>query len=308
MHTIVPQERPHAALKTSRIMVRRPPRIATAALIALAAVAAASTISSPLGGGGIGWGAAAWHSPPHESSPIKGEEHFGALGKARPTHWDFETGDLQGWRVVSGDLGPQPTHNDNDRWGGNFAKQGRWFIGTCEVPGGGFDDARTGEIRSPTFASRSRFIRLLVGGGADRNSTYVALIRAGDGQELKRASGHNAEAMTPVLWEVSADRGAVVYLKIVDRATGGWGHINVDDIRELTPQEEAEVLRQEAQAKQARAERIARFKASLEAPARSASAAGATCASGRSSTPATRRAWCPADSLACAWMTARASR
>ena len=170
--------------------------------------------------------------------------------------------------MVSGDLGPQPTHNDNDRWGGNFAKQGRWFIGTCEVPGGGFDDARTGEIRSPTFASRSRFIRLLVGGGADRNSTYVALIRAGDGQELKRAWGHNAEAMTPVLWEVSADRGAVVYLKIVDRATGGWGHINVDDIRELTPQEEAEVLRQEAQAKQARAERIARFKASLEAPAR----------------------------------------
>jgi len=180
-------------------------------------------------------------------------------------HWDFETG-FEGWQVVSGNLGPQPTDASNDRWSGNFNKQGNWFIGTCELPDRSFDDGRTGELRSPTFVIQSKLIDLLVGGGAYGDATYVALIRASDDVELQRASGHNREAMEPVFWEVSAHRGEAVYIKIVDRAIGGWGHINVDDIRELTPKEETEVARQQAQAAKARAERIAKFKASLTAP------------------------------------------
>ena len=196
-------------------------------------------------------------------------------------HWDFEAGlqvarppseaataaeGLAGWEVVSGNLAPQPTNASNDRWGGNFGKQGDWFIGTCELPDGDYDDALTGELRSPTFVIGSRFIRLLVGGGGHRDQTYVALIRASDGAELKRSWGRNNEVMVPVLWEVAEHRGTPVYIQIVDRATGGWGHINVDDIREVGPEEEAEVARQEAEAAKARAERIRKFEVSLTAP------------------------------------------
>ena len=44
--------------------------------------------------------------------------------------------------------------------------------------------------------------------------------------------------MTRRYWDVSKHKGEQVYLKIVDSNTGGWGHLNVDDIRELTPAEE----------------------------------------------------------------------
>ncbi|UCH35024.1 MAG: hypothetical protein JSV65_01340 [Armatimonadota bacterium] len=182
--------------------------------------------------------------------------------------WDFETG-LQDWQVVSGNLGPQPTNAGNDRWGGNFDKQGDWFIGTGELPDGGFDDARTGELRSPTFVIHSNYIRVLVGGGGfNPNEAHVALIRASDDAELARSWGRNREAMIPVLWEVAEHRGTPAYIRIVDRATGGWGHVNVDDIRELTPKEEADVARQKTRAAQARAERIRKFKSSLTAQTR----------------------------------------
>ena len=66
-------------------------------------------------------------------------------------HWDFETGDLGRWQVAWGDLGPQPTDAGDDRWGGDFGKQGAWFVGTGELPGGGFSEALTGEVWSPVF-------------------------------------------------------------------------------------------------------------------------------------------------------------
>ncbi len=151
--------------------------------------------------------------------------------------WDFESGTLEGWRVVSGNLPPQPTAAEDDRWGDRFGKQGRYFIGTCELPGGGFDDRRTGELRSPEFTIRGDFIRLLVGGGAHPNECFVALVDAQTGRELARATGRNAEFMMPVYWDVRRYKGRRVFIRIVDRHTGGWGHINVDDIREMTAEQ-----------------------------------------------------------------------
>ncbi len=58
-----------------------------------------------------------------------------------PIRFNFETGDLQGWKVVSGKFGPLPAHNDNDRHGGNFSKEGKYFIGTCELGQGPYSDA-----------------------------------------------------------------------------------------------------------------------------------------------------------------------
>ncbi|MBC7287655.1 MAG: hypothetical protein H5T86_06330, partial [Armatimonadetes bacterium] len=159
------------------------------------------------------------------------------LTQPAPVCWDFEDGTLQGWTVVSGNLAPQPTDQQNDRHGDAFGKQGQWFIGTCELPGPGpeFDDRLTGEIRSPVFTIHYDAIALLVGGGANIEQTFVALVDASSGTELRRATGNNAEYMEEIVWDLRDLKGRAVYLRIVDEAQGGWGHINVDFIRELTP-------------------------------------------------------------------------
>lgn len=87
------------------------------------------------------------------------------LAQPDPVSWDFEDGTLQGWQVVSGNLGPQPTDAKDDRCGGSFGEQGTYFLGTGELPGGGFSDALTGELRSPQFTLGHDALCLLVGAG-----------------------------------------------------------------------------------------------------------------------------------------------
>jgi non-lysosomal glucosylceramidase len=181
--------------------------------------------------------------------------------------WDFESGDLQGWTVISGNLGKQPSANDDDRWQGNFAKQGKYFIGTYE----GASDGATGELRSPTFTIQGDALSLLVGGGRDAAKTFIALVLVDGDREVRRAAGDNAEAMARVRWDLKPYRGSEAYLRIVDTATGGWGHINVDDIRELTAEQAAEEerLEQERAAARARAqeERYQQWRKQALAPA-----------------------------------------
>ncbi len=151
--------------------------------------------------------------------------------------FDFEDGTLQGWTIVSGNAGKQPSANDDDRWGGNYGKQGKYFIGTYE----NLKDEAQVEMRSPEFTITSDYISLLVGGGSYPDGEYIALCRASDGSVLMRETGANSEHMTRRQWDVSKYKGEKVYLKLVDRETGGWGHINVDDIHEMTPAEMAAI-------------------------------------------------------------------
>lgn len=171
---------------------------------------------------------------------------LGAAAGTAPVRFDFESGDLQGWRVVAGKFGPLPAWNDNDRHGGNFDKQGKYFIGTCELGNGPFDDDMRGEIRSPSFVVRHPGMSLLVGGGSNRAQCYVALCRWSDDAELFRETGTNVEAMTRRFWDVSPYMGVRMYVKVVDAATGPWGHVNVDDVRELTEAEVKQLARQRA--------------------------------------------------------------
>ena len=185
---------------------------------------------------------------------------FVLLGDAAwcSTKFDFEDGALHGWTVVSGDAGPQPVNKDDDRWSGNFNKQGKWFIGTYE----NLSDKATVELRSPIFKIDSNHISLLVGGGNHPAGTYVALCLADNDKELFHETGNNREQMSRRLWDVSAYHGQPVYLKIVDKEIGSWGHINMDDIRELTPAEERKI----AEDKDAKEKALRRWYADLMKP------------------------------------------
>jgi hypothetical protein len=164
------------------------------------------------------------------------------LSKAR---WDFESGTLEGWTVVSGNLGKQPASNDNDRHGGSFNKHGKYFIGTYEDGAKPIGDQVIGELRSPVFVADAERLAMLIGGGNNIATTYVALCDANNDQELLKAAGQDAESMEDVVWDISRFRGRRLYLKVVDRPSPRWGHINLDNVRAVTKAEAARIQREQ---------------------------------------------------------------
>jgi arylsulfatase A-like enzyme len=144
--------------------------------------------------------------------------------------FDFESGDLQGWKVVEGEFDLIASDRPAlAAWQDvPFNKQGRYHLSTVERSG---DlppaDAMTGVIQSPTFLLRGKAMSFLVGGG-DGPDTYVALCTA-DGKERMRAGGTNSPVMRRVDWDVAPYVGREVFLRIVDRKRRVWAHVTFDD-------------------------------------------------------------------------------
>ena len=98
-------------------------------------------------------------------------------------------------------------------------------------------DQSTGTITSPTFTITSNYIDLLVGGG---NHPYNANPAPGSeptavnlvvgGNVVATATGQDNEALNWVAWNTASLQGQQAQIQIVDQNTGGWGHINLDNI------------------------------------------------------------------------------
>ncbi|WLR60988.1 GH32 C-terminal domain-containing protein [Guptibacillus hwajinpoensis] len=142
---------------------------------------------------------------------------------------DFEAGNLTGWTVMEGDAfnDLDVTSADDWGWGGPFNQNGAFHL--YSVHNG--DDAETGTLRSQKFTlGGNGQIDFLVSGGNDIYNLYVSLVRSSDGKELMKVSGGNQEGYTRVKWDASDYIGEQVYLKVVDRSEGSWGHISIDDV------------------------------------------------------------------------------
>jgi len=149
-----------------------------------------------------------------------------------------------GWNVLWGDaFAHQPTFGDNplERGAESAGLEGKCWIGTNEYyegplqagsPGGVGGEWRTGVLKSRGFVVEGDTLSLLVGGGNKPDSVYVGLCDACSDRMIFRETGLDSETMTRRYWDLSQLRGDSVYVKIVDLATGEWGHINVDDIVE----------------------------------------------------------------------------
>lgn len=145
------------------------------------------------------------------------------------TNHDFESGNLTGWTVESGNAfsAADVTGDVNWGWGGPFNQSGSYHLWGFKDGG----DGQVGVLKSETFTlDGSGAIDFLIGGGNDINNLYVALVRASDGAELMKTTGGNNEAYSRITWNAGSYVGTSCYIKIVDNATGGFGHINVDDV------------------------------------------------------------------------------
>ena len=174
-------------------------------------------------------------------------------GEAPDVAFDFESGDLQGWSVVEGKFDRMVADWEffHNRPTVKFNKQGRYYLNTLELRNKSRTDDLMGVIESPVFLLRGTRVTLLVGGGKHRE-TYVALCTE-DGKEVKQARGRNVETFLPVTWEVPELTGKRVFLRVVDRRKGHWGHITLDDVRA-----EGEIDAKATAARRAGAERRAR--------------------------------------------------
>jgi hypothetical protein len=72
----------------------------------------------------------------------------------------------------------------------------------------------------------------LVGGGPGA-ATCVELVRKDTGEVFSRTSGANPpiETMRRVSVDLRRVSGEDIFIRLVDRDSRGWGHINFDDFR-----------------------------------------------------------------------------
>jgi sucrose-6-phosphate hydrolase SacC (GH32 family) len=98
-------------------------------------------------------------------------------------------------------------------------------------------DTNTGALLSPPFTIQRNYLKFLIGGGSYRaeggygGETRVDLLV--NGQVVQHAAGPGEwEHLDWEQWNVSNLLGQTVQIRIVDSATGGWGHLNVDQILE----------------------------------------------------------------------------
>ena len=102
--------------------------------------------------------------------------------------------------------------------------QGKQLVNTYYPDG----DGLTGVLTSPGFKIKKGFVAFLIGGGSMKEKTCVNLVIGG--KVVLSATGKNDEQLLPVVWDVRGFKNKSAFLEIVDNETGGWGHINVDQI------------------------------------------------------------------------------
>ena len=141
---------------------------------------------------------------------------------------DFE-GDTYGdWKTTGTAFGSGPAHGTLP---GQQTVDG--FQGKGLVDSFFNGDGSTGTLTSPEFQIERKHINFLIGGGGFAGKTCINLLVYG--KIVRTTTGPNtepggSETLAPASWDVTELAGKTAQIQIVDEATGGWGHINVDQI------------------------------------------------------------------------------
>ena len=86
-------------------------------------------------------------------------------------------------------------------------------------------DGPQGTLTSPTFTIDQPYLNFLIGGGSHPDVRVD--LRVG-GEILRSATGRGDEKLLWHSWDVGELQGKQAEIQIIDRRSGGWGHINAD--------------------------------------------------------------------------------
>ncbi|MCW1886398.1 glycoside hydrolase family 32 protein [Luteolibacter flavescens] len=141
---------------------------------------------------------------------------------------DFEGEDFGSWKVTGSAFGKGPVAGSLP---GQMQVSG--FIGQRLVNGYHGGDDALGTLESPEFKVERKFLNFLIGGGRFPGETCMDLLL--DGKVVRTATGRytqpgGSERLDWQTWDVADLAGKSVSLRITDKRTGTWGHINVDNI------------------------------------------------------------------------------
>src|SRR5262245_2790825 len=147
----------------------------------------------------------------------------------RPLNFDFETGTLKDWIAEGDAFVGQPIKGDTVFPHRSFMKtehQGNYWIGTYEPK----QDKPQGTLTSVPFKVTHPWAPFLIGGGP-HDDTCVELLRKENNNMFYRASGLAEETLRRVVVDPRGHMGKEIYIRVVDKHSGDWGHINFDDFR-----------------------------------------------------------------------------
>ena len=159
---------------------------------------------------------------------------------------DFETTAYEGWTAEGQAFGSGPVAIKNiPAYQGDVKGSGQRVVNShASAPGDdvGSKDAPTGTLLSRPFVIERHYIGFRIGGGnhnpnADINMLTGKGTQGGTGMELwvdgkvaRFVTGHNANQMRLDSFDVSDLQGKTGRLKIIDRESGAWGNIGIDQI------------------------------------------------------------------------------
>lgn len=141
---------------------------------------------------------------------------------------DFEGKDYGHWKTTGEAFGPGPAQGTLPGQMHVDGYKGKGLVNSFYQ-----GDRSTGTLTSPEIKIKRKYITFLIGGGKDTEKLALNLLISG--KVVRSATGTNdkpggSETLAPDSWDVRDLAGKTAVLQIVDRATGPWGHINVDHI------------------------------------------------------------------------------
>lgn len=137
---------------------------------------------------------------------------------------DFESGSFRNWTVEGTAFGTRPAGgelNNQNPFGGDFGR----YLANSYVD----RDEPVGKLTSKPFTVKRRFISFNIAGGNHPGETCANLVV--DGKVVRTATGNSNEDFLHRNWDVSEFKGKKAHIEIVDKLSGDWGHISVDNIQ-----------------------------------------------------------------------------
>lgn len=156
---------------------------------------------------------------------------------------DFEGENYGNWKVTGEAFGPGPAKGTLPNQMPVEGFEGKGLVNSYFK-----GDGTTGTLTSPDIKIERTFISFLIGGGKNETQTCINLLV--DGKIARTATGPNdkpggTERLEWFDWDVADLKGKTATLVIVDMATGGWGHINVDQIVQSDTRHGLQIVRRE---------------------------------------------------------------